>query len=96
MLLDGGLQFEERRVSDRKKKKRRDNKKEKEQRERRTHHSGVWRKMVAHNIGITGHGMLSSKAIKAISIHHPMEMRRISWLTSSKLLLLQVFHHWKP
>ena len=42
--------------------------------ERRTHHSGVWRKRVAHNIEITGHDALSSKAITAVSINRPREM----------------------
>ena len=65
----------------------RDNKKKKEQRERRTHRPGVSRKRVAHNIRITGHDVLSSKANKVVSINHPREMWRIKWLTSSRLLL---------
>ena len=66
----------------------RDNKKKKEQRERRTHHPGVWRKRVAHNIGITRHDMLSSKAIRAVSVDCPKQMWRINWLTGNKLILL--------
>ena len=58
-------------------------KKEKEQREGRTHRSGVGRKRIAHDIRITGHNTLPSKAIKAISIDHPREMWRVNQLTGN-------------
>ena len=87
MLLDGGLQFKERRVSDRTKK--REMTKEKEQSERRTHRLSVRRKMIAHDIGITRHGTLSSKAIRTISTDRPREMWRVNELTGNRFLLLQ-------
>ena len=87
MLLDGGLQFEERRVSDQKKGE--TSRRKKKKRERRTHRPGVWRKRVAYNIGIMGHDTLPSKTIRAVSIDRPREMWRINWLISNKPLLLE-------
>ena len=63
--------------------------KEKEQREGRTHRSGVGRKKIAHDIRVTGHDTLPSKAIRAISIGHLREMWRVNKLTNSRLLSLQ-------
>lgn len=63
--------------------------KEKDQREGRTYRSSVGRKRIAHNIRITEHNMLPSKAIKAISIDRPRKVWRVIELTDSKLLLLQ-------
>ena len=45
---------------------------------------------IAHDIRITRHGTLSSKAIRAISIDRPREMWRVNGLTGSRLLLLQM------
>ena len=45
--------------------------------------------MIAHDIGITGHDMLSSKAIQAIGIDHPRDVWRINGLTGSRSPLLQ-------
>ena len=39
---------------------------------------GVWRKMVAYNIGIMRHDALPSKVIKAVSIDRPKEIWRIN------------------
>ena len=44
---------------------------------------------IAHDIRITRHGTLSSKAIRAISIDCPGEMWRVNWLTASRYPLLQ-------
>jgi len=44
--------------------------------------------MITYDIRITGHGMLPSKAIRAISIDRPREMWRVNELTGSRLLLL--------
>ena len=63
--------------------------KEKGQKEKRTHHLSVRKENIAHDIRITGHGTLSSKAIRAISIDHPREVWRINGLTSSRFRLLQ-------
>ena len=87
MLLDGGLQFKERRVSDRTKK--REMTKEKEQSERRTHRLSVRRKMIAHDIGIMGHDVLPSDAIKTVSLNRPREMWRFNELTGISLFLLR-------
>ena len=40
----------------------------------RTYRPCVGREMTAYDIRIMGHGTLSSKAIRAISINHPREM----------------------
>ena len=45
--------------------------------------------MIAHDIRITGHGTLSSKAIRAISIDRPREMWKVNELIGNRLLLLQ-------
>ena len=70
-------------------KKKRNGKKKRGQRERKTYCLGVWRKRVAHNIGIIGHNTLPSKIIRAISINCSREMWRVNELTGSRLLLLQ-------
>ena len=85
MLLDGGLQFKERRVSNQIRKR----EVAKEQREGRTHRPSVRRKRITHYIRITGHSTLPSKAIRTISIDRPRGMWRINGFTSNKLLLLQ-------
>ena len=46
--------------------------------------------MITYDIRVTGHGMLLSKAIRAISIDRPREMWRVNELTGSRLLLLQI------
>ena len=63
--------------------------KEKEQRERRTPCPGVRRKMIAHDLRITEHGTLLSKAIRVVSIDRPRKMWKADELTGSRLLLLQ-------
>ena len=45
--------------------------------------------MIAHDIGITRHGTLPSKAIRTISTDRPREMWRVNELTSNRFLLLQ-------
>ena len=45
--------------------------------------------MVAHDIGIMGHGALPSKAIRAISIDYPRKMWRVNGLVGSRLIVLQ-------
>ena len=72
--MDCELQFKERRVSDPKGERER----EREQEEKRTHHLGVSRKRVAHNIKITSHGVLPRKAIRAVSIDCLREMWMIN------------------
>ena len=61
----------------------------KQRKEKRTHCSSVGRERIAHAIRITGHNTLSSKAIKALSIDCPREMRRANGLTGSRSPLLQ-------
>ena len=61
----------------------------KERKEKRTHRSSVGRERIAHAIRITRHNTLSSKAIKALSIDCPREMRRVNGLTGSRSPLLQ-------
>ena len=56
---------------------------------KKTHRSSVRRERIAHDISIMGHGMLSSKAIWAISIDHPREVWRINWIIDSRFPLLQ-------
>ena len=63
--------------------------KEKGQREKRTHRSSVGKERIAHDIRITGHSTLLSKAIRTTSIDRPKEVRRINGLTSSRSPLLQ-------
>ena len=63
--------------------------KERGQKEERTHRLSVGRERIAHAIRITGHNTLSSKAIKALSIDCPREMRRANGLTGSRSPLLQ-------
>ena len=55
---------------------------QKEQREGGTYCPGVGRKRITHDIGITEHDTLPSKANKTISIDRPMEMWRINGLTN--------------
>ena len=81
MLLDSGLKFEDRRVSDRNKEI---NGKKKSQKEERTYRSSVGREWIAHDIRITGHDALSSKAIQAISIDYLKDVWKINGLTSSR------------
>ena len=64
-------------------------KKRKEQKEERTHCMNVERERIAHNIKVTRHDALMSKAIRDIGIDHPREMWSINGLTSSKSPLLQ-------
>ena len=59
------------------------------QKRERTHRSSVRRERIAHDIRITGHDMLSSKAIRSISINRPKEIWRVNGLTNNRLLLLQ-------
>ena len=47
---------------------------------------------MAHDIRVMGHGMLSSKAIQAISIDYPRNMRRINGLTDSRIPLITISH----
>ena len=61
----------------------------KQRKEKRTHCSSVGRERIAHAIRITGHNTLWSKAIKALSIDCPREMRRANGLTGSRSPLLQ-------
>lgn len=63
--------------------------KEKRQREERTHCLSLGRERIAHDIRITGHDTLPSKAIWVISIDHPRDMWRINGLTNSRSPLLQ-------
>ena len=79
MLLDGGLQFKEKRVSNQTRKR----KVAEEQREGRTHRPGVGRKGITYYIRITGHNILPSKAIRTISIDRPREIWRINGLTGA-------------
>ena len=65
------------------------NGKKKEQKEERTHCSSVGREGTAHDIRITRHDALSSKAIRAISIDCPRDVWRINGLTNSRSPLLQ-------
>ena len=61
----------------------------KERKEKRTHRSSVGRERITHAIRIIGHNMLSSKAIRALSIDCPREMWRVNGLTGSRSPLLQ-------
>ena len=47
------------------------------------------RERIAHDIRITRHSTLPSKAIRAISMDRPREMWRINGFTSNRFLLLQ-------
>ena len=62
--------------------------KEKEQREERTHHLSVGREMIAHDIRITRHNALLSKAIQAICIDRLRKVWKVNELTGNRLLLL--------
>ena len=63
--------------------------KRKEQKERRTHYLAVRTKKVTHDIGITGHDMLPSKAITTINIDCPRELWKVTELTNNRFLLLR-------
>ena len=55
---------------------------------KKTHRSSVRKEMIAHDIRIMGHGTLSSKAVKSISINRPKEIWRVNGLTDNRLFLL--------
>ena len=74
------------------KKRKRIGKKEKGQGEKRIHRSSVGRKRITHNIRITGHDTLSSKAIRAIGIDHPRKVWRVNELADSRPFLLRFSH----
>ena len=58
--------------------------KEKGKKKKKTHRSSVGRERIAHDIRITGHSRLPSKAIRAISIDRPREVWMINGLIGSK------------
>ena len=69
--------------------KKKKKKRKEEQREERTHCSSVGRERIAHDIRITRHDTLPSKAIHVISIDHPRDMWRIDGLASDRSPILQ-------
>ena len=90
MLLDSGLQFKERRVSDLNKKG--NGKKRKKKREGRTYRSSLRRERITHDVRVIGHDTLLSKAIQAISIDYPRDMWWINGLTSSRSPPITISH----
>ena len=66
--------------------------KEEEQGWKRTHCLGAFREKVARDICIAANKVLSSKAIKAVSINWLRQAERINNSTGSRAFLAQVFH----
>ena len=71
----------------------RNTKKEEAKKEvKKTHRSCAWSQGITHDNRISRHGTLPSKAIRAISIDHPRQLRRIDRNTRRRGNLVQVLH----